>query len=126
MTKPFSIFDRIRSFADAIRGIRLVVVSQHNAWIHLVASVLVLAAAVLLEIDLQGWLWIVAAIVSVWVAEAVNTAIEVLADVVSPGMHPEIRKAKDIAAGAVLLTAVGAVVIGVLILGPPLLKLIAQ
>jgi diacylglycerol kinase (ATP) len=67
------------------------------------------------------WCWIVLAIVAVWSAEALNTAIEFLTDVASPGFHPIAGRAKDVAAGAVLIAAIGAVAIGVLVLGPHLL-----
>jgi diacylglycerol kinase (ATP) len=67
------------------------------------------------------WCWIVLAIMSVWTAEALNTAFEFLADVASPEFHPLVQQAKDVAAGAVLLSAIGAAVIGLLVLGPPLL-----
>jgi diacylglycerol kinase (ATP) len=62
---------------------------------------------------------------AVWTAEALNTALELLADAASPDFHPLVAKAKDVAAGAVLLSAVGSVVIGLLILGPPLLAVVA-
>ena len=64
------------------------------------------------------WCWIVLAITSVWAAEALNTAFEFLTDVASPEFHPLAGKAKDVAAGAVLITAIGAVVIGLIVLGP--------
>lgn len=70
------------------------------------------------------WAWIVLAITSVWTAEALNTAFEFLTDVASPAFHPLAEKAKDVAAGAVLLAACGAVAIGVLVLGPHLLAFV--
>jgi diacylglycerol kinase (ATP) len=68
------------------------------------------------------WCWITLAIMSVWTAEALNTALELLADVASPEFHPLVEKAKDVAAGAVLLAALGSVIIGLLVLGPHLLQ----
>jgi len=65
----------------------------------------------------------VLAIVSVWTAEAFNTAFEFLADVSSPGFHPLVKKAKDVAAGAVLIAAIGAAVIGLLVIGPYVIEL---
>ena len=59
---------------------------------------------------------------AVWTAEALNTAFEFLADAASPNFHPLVKKAKDVAAGAVLISAIGAVVIGVLVLGPHVMK----
>ena len=61
---------------------------------------------------------------AVWTAEALNTALELLADVASPEFHPLVEKAKDVAAGAVLISAIGSVIIGLLVLGPCMLKLI--
>jgi diacylglycerol kinase (ATP) len=121
MSDPFTFTGRLRSVRHALEGIRLVLASQHNAWVHLGATILVVGAGVVLRLDRLEWCWIVAACVAVWVAEAFNTAFEFLCDVASPEFHPEVKKAKDVAAGAVLLTALGAVVIGVLVFGPHLL-----
>lgn len=96
-------------------------VSQHNAWIHVLATILVVLVSVFFRISRFDWCWITAAIVSVWTAEALNTAFEFLTDVASPQFHPVAAKAKDVAAGAVLIAAVGASVIGLLVLGPYLL-----
>jgi diacylglycerol kinase len=66
------------------------------------------------------WCWIVLAVVSVWTAEALNTAFEFLTDVASSNFHPIAGKAKDVAAGAVLIAAIGAVIIGALVFWPKL------
>jgi diacylglycerol kinase (ATP) len=97
--------------------------TQQNAWIHAAATVIVVSAGFALGLSLAEWCWIVLAIVSVWTAEALNTAFEFLTDVASPNFHPIAEKAKDVAAGAVLLAAVGAAVIGLLIFGPKILEL---
>jgi diacylglycerol kinase (ATP) len=98
-------------------------VSQHNARIHLLATVLACGLGLLLGISLLEWCAIVVAIVMVWTAEALNTAFELLCDVASPEYHPLVQKGKDVAAGAVLLSAVGAAVIGLLVFGPHLLRI---
>ncbi len=98
--------------------------TQHNAWIHAGATILVAIVGLALRIDPTSWLWLVLAIVAVWTAEALNTAFELLADVASPDFHPVVKQAKDVAAGAVLIAAIGSVVIGLLVLGPPILGLI--
>ena len=98
--------------------------TQHNAWIHAGATILVAIVGFALRIDPTSWLWLVLAIVAVWTAEALNTAFELLADVASPDFHPVVKQAKDVAAGAVLIAAIGSVVIGLLVLGPPILDLI--
>ena len=92
--------------------------SQRNAWIHVFATVVVVAAGFCFGLAQSEWCWIILAIVAVWTAEALNTAFEFLTDVASPDFHPLAGKAKDVAAGAVLITAIGAVVIGLIIFGP--------
>ena len=114
---------RLRSFGHAIRGLKGLVQTQHNARIHAVATVLVIAAAALFGISPAEWALIALAIVCVWVTEALNTAVELLVDLVSPEHHPLAGKAKDVAAGAVLVAAMGAVVVGVLVFGPYLWEL---
>ncbi len=99
-------------------------VSQHNARIHLLATVLACGLGLLLEISLLEWCAIVVAIVVVWTVEALNTAFEFLCDVASPEFHPLIQKGKDVAAAAVLLSAVGAAVIGLLVFGSHLLRIV--
>ena len=71
--------------------------SQHNAWIHGAATAVVLLLGFYFGFSKAEWCWIVLAIVSVWTAEALNTAFELLADVSSPGFHPLVKKAKDVA-----------------------------
>jgi diacylglycerol kinase (ATP) len=115
---------RIRSIVYALRGIRIMLASQHNAWIHAAATVVVGVGGVLLGLSWAEWCWIVLAVVAVWTAEALNTAFEFLTDVASPNFHPIAGKAKDVAAGAVLLAAMGAVTIGLLVFGPKLLALL--
>jgi len=122
MDERFTLTARIRSFGPAFRGLALVLRSEPNAWIHAAATLAVLVLGAALGIDRAGWSWLVAAIASVWVAEAINTACERLADALHPGPHPLIGNAKDAAAAAVLIAAAGAVVIGLLVLGPPLLR----
>ncbi|HZE58125.1 MAG TPA: diacylglycerol kinase family protein [Chthoniobacterales bacterium] len=120
--KTFQFTGRIRSVRHAIRGILRMIRCQHNAWVHAAATVVVLAAAVLLRISAADWCWIILAISIVWTAEALNTAFEFLADAASPSFHPLVRDAKDVAAGAVLLTAAAAAVIGGIVFWPYLLK----
>ncbi len=103
------------------RGLRALVATQHNAWIHAAATCSVVALGFALEVSRLEWVALVFAIASVWVAEALNTAFEHLCDVASPGFHPLVEAAKDVAAGAVLVCAVGASIVGLLVLGPPLM-----
>jgi diacylglycerol kinase (ATP) len=116
----FSLAARARSFHNAGRGIWDVLRTQHNARIHVVASLAVCAAGLALDVSRGDWAALVLAMTLVWVAESLNTALERLGDAVSPTPHPLVGRAKDAAAGAVLLAAVGAGIVGLLVLGPPL------
>ena len=122
MSQRFSLADRIQSFRHALRGIVLMLKSQQNAWVHATASVIILLVGALVGVSSAEWCWLVIAIMAVWTAEALNTALEFLADVASAEFHPLVEKAKDVAAGAVLISAAGSVVIAVLILGPHILN----
>jgi len=96
--------------------------SQHNAWVHAFATIAVVAAGFIFQLSRGEWCWIVLAIAGVWVAEALNTSFEFLCDVASPEFHPVVKQAKDVAAGAVLISAMGAVAIGVMVCGPKLIS----
>ncbi len=119
----FSLAARLESFRHAFRGVGALLASQHNARIHLLATVCACGLGLWFGISLLEWCAIVVAIVMVWTAEALNTAFEFLCDVASPEFHPLIQKGKDVAAGAVLLCAVGAAVIGLLVFVPHLLRI---
>ena len=115
-------FARLRSFKYAFKGLWTLLATQPNARIHGVATLLVVALGGWLGITRSEWLWVTLAIMAVWSAEAMNTAFEFLADAVHPAAHPLIGKAKDVAAAAVLIAALGAAVIGALVFGPYLLS----
>ncbi len=110
--------ERLASFRNAFRGIGTLVATQTNARIHLLATVLVITAGLYLGVGRSDWLWLATAITIVWLAEGLNTALEFLADAVNSERHLLIAKAKDVAAAAVLIAALGAVVIGLLVLVP--------
>ena len=95
--------------------------SQHNAWIHGVVTMLVVAGGAIAGLGRSEWIGLIVAIVSVWTAESLNTAFEVLCDVASPGFHPLVERAKNVAAGAVPICAVGAAAIGALVFAPYLM-----
>ena len=124
-SERFSIAGRVKSFRYAIQGIMLMVKSQHNAWLHVTASIVVILVAAFFRLTAGEWCWMVIAIMAVWTAEALNTALEFLADVASPEFHPLVEKAKDVAAGAVLISSSGSVVIALLILGPYVLRFLS-
>jgi diacylglycerol kinase len=111
---------RAQAFRHAFSGWWYVLRTQRNAWIHLLATLLVIAAASLLGLKLIEWAVLVVAIGLVWTAEFVNTALEAIVDLASPEMHPLARVGKDVGAAAVLISALLAVVVGLLVLGPPL------
>jgi diacylglycerol kinase (ATP) len=116
--KSFSVMARIKSFRYAFSGLWLMLSTQHNAWVHLIATLLVCGAGFVLKVNAEDWRWLIAAICLVWVAEALNTAFEHLCDVVSPDFHHAVQKSKDIAAGAVLICAMAAACIGVVTFWP--------
>ena len=111
---------RIRSFGYAFVGWGYLLRTQHNAWIHGVFSVAVLALAWFLQLSRQDLAILILTLMAVWMAEFLNTALETVVDLVSPEFHPLAKVAKDVAAAAVLVGAIGSVLIGLLILGPPL------
>jgi len=119
-TKPNEIYSRLKSFQYAFDGWWFVVRTQHNAWIHAIVSAAVFALAFWLQLPRTEWAIILLTIIAVWMAEFMNTALEAVVDIASPEFHPLAKVAKDVAAAAVLMGAVGAVLIGLLIMGPPL------
>jgi diacylglycerol kinase (ATP) len=122
LTKAFA-RTRAHSFVFAFRGVVKILRTQQNAWVHVVASITVVVAGLLLDVSRIEWALLVAAMMAVWSSEALNTAIEALGDAVSLDHHPQIGLAKDVAAAAVLIAAVGAVVIGALVFVPRLLRM---
>ena len=108
------------SFRYAFQGLWYTLRTQPNAWIHAMATVFVVILASWLNVSRTDWALLVIVITLVWAAELSNTALEALVDLASPGPHPLAKTAKDIAASVVLLTAICAVIVGLIILGPPL------
>ncbi|MEM0897304.1 MAG: diacylglycerol kinase family protein [Verrucomicrobiota bacterium] len=116
-----SVIKFIQSFRCALRGIAQFIRSERQAKIHLAAAVTVVATGYWLELSPVEWILIAFCIGFVFTAEAFNTAIESLADAVHPDRHPLVAKAKDVAAGAVLIAAATAVVVGSIVFIPKLL-----
>ena len=94
--------------------------TQHNAWIHSMVATLVILLSAWLGIPARDWAVIVLTIAMVFTAEFINTAIEAVVDLASPLHHPLAKVGKDVGASAVLVSALAAVLVGLLILGPPL------
>jgi diacylglycerol kinase (ATP) len=128
---PFTIVGRVKSFRHAVMGFWFVMRSQHNAWLHAAATVAALILAVTLHFRVRPfttseWADLVIVIVMVWVAETFNTGLEVLAEAISQERHPILKIAKDIAAAAVLLAALGAVIVGTILFVPAFIELFSR
>ncbi len=114
----FTMAARLKSFAHAIDGILFMLKTQHNAWLHAVATLLVIGLGLYFDISGHEWCWLIVAMAMVWVAETLNTAVEYMCDVLSPEFHEAVKHAKDIAAGGVLIAALAALLIGVVTFWP--------
>lgn len=112
---------RLHSFRYAWAGVRHMIRVENNAKIHLLATVLVIVFASWLEVSRMEWVVLILAMSIVWIGELFNTAIEAIVDLVSPDFHPLAKVAKDSAAGATLIAAIGAAAVGFIIMLPPLL-----
>lgn len=118
MSKPFKIKERIKSFRYAGKGIYSFIAGEHNAWIHCSAILVVTCAGFFLNITREEWIAVILCYGLVLTAEAFNTAIERLVDLVSPEQHPIAGNVKDIAAGAVLISAIIAFIVGLIVFIP--------
>ena len=113
---------RARSFRYAFAGWWYVIRTQKNAWIHALASCSVFAMAAWLALPARDWATLILTVAMVWMAEFINTALEAVVDLSSPQMHPLAKVGKDVGAAAVLISALAAVIVGLLLLGPPLVN----
>ncbi len=117
---------RAHSFRHAFHGLWFVVRTQRNAWIHAIITTLVVLAAFWLLLPLRDWAVLFLTISMVWTAEFINTALEAVVDLASPQQHPLAKVGKDVGAAAVLVASLAAILVGLLILGPPLLAKIGH
>ena len=124
MPAEFSIKSRLRSFVYAIKGIKLAFITQHNFQIHICLAIVALLLGLLLKISLLEWVSIIIVIGIVLTTELLNTAIELLVDHVSPERNKTAGIIKDLAAGAVLLSAIAALLVGAIIFLPKIINLI--
>lgn len=113
---------RITAIGHAFRGWGHVLRTQQNAWVHSLVATFVFALCIWLEIPPRDWAVIVLTIAMVFTAEFINTAIETVVDLASPGKHPLAKVGKDVGAAAVLVAALAAILAGLLLLGPPFLE----
>jgi len=119
----FSVKSRFRSFKFAFSGILLILKNEHNSRIHLLAAIVAIISGLLLKISLIEWSLLIIVIGIVFLTELLNTALETLADIVDPEINENIRKTKDYAAAAVLISAIMALCVGGLIFIPRILNL---
>ena len=124
MTAKFKISDRLRSVRFALSGIRTLVIQEHNARVHLAATLIVIVAGFLLGFSRDEWVWALLAAALVWFAESFNSAVERLGDAVTTEHHPQIGMAKDMAAAGVLIASICAALIGLVIFVPHVMQLI--
>ena len=113
---------RKNSLIAAFQGLGFIFKTQKNAWIHLTATILAIAVSAFLQITLTEWIAILLVIGLVWMAEFLNTAFEVIVDLVSPEIHPLAKIGKDVGAASVLIAAILSVIIGLLVLGPAVIE----
>jgi diacylglycerol kinase (ATP) len=119
----FSISQRLKSFHYALNGLKILIKEEHNARIHLFAAVCALIAGLLMKISSIEWIAIIFAIGFVIALEAINSAIENIADFISPRKNEQIKKIKDLSAGAVLISAITATTLGLIVFIPKLFTL---
>ena len=124
--EKFSFKKRIQSFGYAWTGMKGLISKEHNAWIHSVAAVTVVVMGSIFDISRLEWALVIICIGMVLAAEGFNTALERLVDLVSPERNPKAGEVKDIAAGAVLFTAIAAAFVGVLVFLPHILQMLGR
>ena len=121
ISKKFSIIKRAESFTHAGRGLYIFLKSTHNAWLDIVVFAIVIFMGLFFQITKTEWLFIFIVSGIVFISESFNTAIEIDMDLTSPTFHPFAKDTKDVAAGAVLISAILAVIVGVMIFVPYLI-----
>ena len=119
--EKFSIRKRAKSFGYAFNGIRTLLHDEHNSRIHVAAMAVVIIMGLVLHISATEWCVVAICCGGVLMAEAMNSSIEAIADLVSPDFHPLIKKAKDVGAAGVLMMAIAAATAGLIIFLPKIL-----
>ncbi len=123
-SEKFSLRKRLKSFNYAFNGLKIMLTEEHNSRIHLVAAILAALAGLLLKISPVEWALLAIVIGAVFISELFNSAIENLADHLSPERSEKVKKVKDLAAAAVLVSAVTAVIAGCLVFLPKICELV--
>jgi diacylglycerol kinase len=121
--KSKNFYQRLSSFKYALNGLKILIKEEHNARIHLFVMIVVVFAGYFFKISMYEWVVVLLSVGLVFAFEIINTAIENLADYLAPERHESIKKVKDLAAAAVLVSAFTAMIIGLLIFIPKILNL---
>jgi diacylglycerol kinase len=119
----FSIHNRIKSFGFAFNGLKILVQEEHNATIHLIATLCVVIAGFFFQISTMEWIAVVFAIGLVITFEIINSVIENIADFISPEKNEMIMKIKDLSAAGVLVSAITSLIIGLIVFFPKIINL---
>ncbi len=122
--EKFSLTKRLKSFKYAVNGLSILIREEHNARIHLFAALVVVVAGFFFNVSKVEWIAIILAIGSVIALEIINSTIENIADFISPEKHEKIKKIKDLSAAGVLVSALAAMIIGMIIFIPKISSLI--
>lgn len=122
--KKFSLLKRAKSFEHAGRGIIVFIRGTHNAWVHITALIAAIILGICFHFSHIDWMFLILTAGFVLAAEAFNTAIEIDIDLTSPNFHPYAKDTKDVAAAAVLISAITAVIVGLFIFIPYLINYI--
>jgi len=120
--QEFSIIKRLKSFKYAFNGLKILITEEHNSRIHILASISVLIAGYVFKITIYGWIAVIFAIGFVIACEIFNSAIENIADFVSPEKHEKIKRIKDLSAAGVLISAITSLIIGLIIFIPKIIE----
>ena len=118
MENNFSLVNRFKSFTYAWSGIKELLRTEHNTWIHLFLTIIAVILALIFNIAIGEWTALIICMTMVWTAEIFNTCIEKLLDFISTDRHPQIKNIKDMAAAAVLMASWAAIIIGAIIFIP--------
>ena len=121
--QKFSIRKRIKSFLFAFNGLKILMTEEHNARIHLVAAICAVIASIVFEISAYEWIAVIVAIGLVFALELMNSAIERIADFIAPEKNEKIKKIKDLSAAGVLISAITALIVGLIVFLPKILGL---
>ncbi len=122
--EKFSFLTRIKSFRFAFHGLKALLKEEHNARIHFIVAIFVVAAGILIKLHPYEWIAVIFAIGFVITTEILNTAVENLCDFISPERNEKIKNIKDLAAAGVLISAISAIIIGLIIFLPKIVALV--